>query len=275
MAKSLRVLVIGAHPDDCDLKAGGVAAMYAQLGHVVRFVSVTNGDAGHHESAGGVLARRRLAESQAAARVAGIEYQVLDHHDGELLPSLEARRELIALIRSFRPDLIMTHRPNDYHPDHRYTSQLVQDAAYMVTVPNIVPYVPHLATNPVIVYLSDHFQKPAPFTPDVVIDIGPVFETKVRMIHEHTSQIYEWLPYNGRMLAEVPEGEEARLAWLRERIAQRDALPNDLRFHQALQERYGLERAAQVRLVESFEACEYGTPLTEDGKAKLFPFGAS
>ena len=140
----IRVLVFGAHPDDCDIKAGGIAALYTQLGHSVKFVSVTNGDAGHHEMGGGTLAQRRNAEAQAAAEIIGIEYELLDNHDGELIPSLENRFQVIRTIREFKPDLIMTHRPNDYHPDHRYTSMLVQDAAYMVTVPNISALTPPL-----------------------------------------------------------------------------------------------------------------------------------
>ena len=148
MAKrKLRIIVIGAHPDDCDIKAGGTAALYAKQGHAVRFVSVANGDAGHHEMGGGPLAVRRKKEAAAAGRAIGIEYQVLDLHDGEIEPTLENRRTIIRLIREWRADVVMTHRPNDYHPDHRYTSILVQDAAYMVTVPNVCAHTPHLRVN--------------------------------------------------------------------------------------------------------------------------------
>src|SRR5262249_32670776 len=157
---------VGAHPDDADFAAGGTAARYRAAGHVVKMVSLTNGDAGHHEHPGPDLARRRRAEAAAAGAVIGASYDVLDNHDGELQPTLENRRRVIGLIRSFRPDLVLTHRPNDYHPDHRYTSQLVQDAAYMVTVPAVVPEVPHLRRDPVIAYLPDDFQKPYPFQPD-------------------------------------------------------------------------------------------------------------
>lgn len=269
--RQLRILAIGAHPDDCDLKAGGVAIMYAAQGHLVRFVSLTNGDAGHHEIGGGALARRRRREAEAAARVAGIEYLVLDHHDGELVPSLEIRREVIALIREFAPDLIMTHRPYDYHPDHRYTSQLVQDAAFMVTVPNVAAMARHLDVNPVIVYFDDRFRKPAPFQPDVVVDIGPVMGRKIEMLHQHTSQFYEWLPYNGGYLDAVPQEEGERLVWLTEQMQRRFALPDDERYRARLVALYGAERAGQVRFVEAFEACEYGSPLTQERIRELFP----
>src|SRR5262249_28005121 len=167
--RPLRLLIIGAHPDDADYHAGGTAALYRAAGHIVKMVSLTNGDAGHHLLRGPELARRRKAEAAAAGTVIGADYDVLDNPDGELLPTLENRRQVIRLIRSFRPDLVLTHRPNDYHPDHRYTSQLVQDAAYMVTVPAVAPDTPHLAANPVIAYLPDDFQKPYPFRPSVVV----------------------------------------------------------------------------------------------------------
>ncbi len=267
----LRVLIIGAHPDDCDFKAAGVAALYTRLGHTVKFVSVTNGDAGHHEMGGGTLARRRQEEANAAGDVIGIEYELLDNHDGQLLPTLENRYQIINLIRQFRPDLIMSPRPNDYHPDHRYTSQLIQDAAYMVTVPNVCAFSPHLAINPVIVYVSDHFQKPYPFTPDVVVDIDEVAEQKLQMLHCHTSQMYEWLPYNAGHLNEVPGSPDERLAWLREKWGPRMSDDAD-RFRDLLVMLYGEERGSKVKYAEAFEGCEYGTPLTAANRDRLFPF---
>src|SRR5215467_8173448 len=183
----LHILVLGAHPDDADYKAGGTAARWRQLGHEVKFVSVTDGGAGHQTLRGEVLVARRRAEAQAAGAIIGASYDVLDHPDGGLLPTLEARHQLIRLIRGFRPDLVLTHRPNDYHPDHRYTSTLVMDAAYLLTVPAVCPDVPHLPRDPVLAYFSDGFTRPVPFRPDVVVDIGPVAETVVRMLDCHVS----------------------------------------------------------------------------------------
>ena len=184
-ANPLKILVIGAHPDDCEIKAGGVTALYRQAGHHVKFVSVTNGEAGHQRLQPAELAATRKSETDAVARLMGIEYEVLGNRDGQLQPTVEARFELIALIRRYRPDLILTHRPNDYHPDHRATSTLVCDAAYMVIVPHIVPQVPALRVNPVIAYLSDHFQRPAPFEPSIVIDVEPVLEQIVDQMECH------------------------------------------------------------------------------------------
>ncbi len=268
--KPLRILVFGAHPDDCDVKAGGVAVKYAALDHQVRFVSVTNGDAGHHEIGGVELARRRRAESEAAGAIAGIEYHVMDNHDGELEPTLENRKKIIRMIRTYTPDLILTHRPNDYHPDHRYTSVLVQDSAYMVTVPNICTDIPALSHNPVIAYLSDTFEKPYPFSPDVVVDIDDVVDKKIDMLHCHTSQMYEWLPYNAGRLDEVPETPQDRRKWLEHRTARFESVAN--RYRDLLITRYGEERGSKVKYAEAFESCEYGSPLTEDNIPVLFPF---
>ena len=269
--QELHILVFGAHPDDCDVKAGGVGAKYVQQGYYVRFVSLTNGDAGHHEIGGIELAQRRRAEAEAAGRVIGVDYQVLDNHDGELLPTLEHRRQVIRIIREVQPDLIMAPRPNDYHPDHRYTSQLVQDAAYMVTVPNIVTLTEHLRRNPVIVYVSDSFRKPYPFTPDVAVGIDDVIEQKLDMLHCHTSQMYEWLPYNAGMLEHVPQAERERRAWLAERRLPGFQSIAD-RYRDLLIKLYGHERGRRIQYAEAFEACEYGSALTPEHIPVLFPF---
>lgn len=267
----LGILIFGAHPDDPDSKAAGVAALYARQGHRVKMISMTNGDAGHYEQGGAPLAWRRRQEAAAAGKALGCEYITLDHHDGELLPTLAVRREVIALIREFKPDLVMTHRPNDYHPDHRYTSQVIQDALYMVTVPNVVSHVPHLSYNPVAVYLWDHFQKPYPFTPEVVVGIDAVIEQKIDALHAHTSQMYEWLAYNRGSLEAVPVGEAERRAWLKETRGDHMRRPAEL-YRDKLIELYGAEKGRQFEYAEAFEVCEYGAPLTEQNLKRLFPF---
>lgn len=269
--KQLRILAFGAHPDDCDAKVGGTGAKWAKLGHVVKFVSVTNGDSGHHEIGGVELARRRKAEAEAAGRTIGVEYQVLDIHDGELEPTLPNRRTIIKIIREFQPDLILSPRPNDYHPDHRYVSTLVQDAAYMVTVPNVLAHTPHLRINPVIAYVSDHFKKPYPFTPDVAVGIDDVIALKFDMLHCHTSQMYEWLPYNARNENDVPTGEAERRKWLEQRRIGSGRGLADL-YRAKLIELYGEARGNAIQHAEAFEGCEYGSPLTKEKIAEFFPF---
>ena len=128
---------------------------------------------------GGALAKRRRAEAEESGRRLGITYEVLDNHDGELLPTLDVREQIIRRIRQWNADIVLAPRPNDYHPDHRYTGVLVEDAAYMVVVPNICPDTPPLRNNPVFLYYEDHFQKPSPFRPDVAIDIDSVFDKKI------------------------------------------------------------------------------------------------
>ena len=214
-SQPLRIIAFGAHPDDCDSRAGGVAAKWAALGHRVRFVAVTNGDAGHQTQGGGALAARRRAEAQEAGRRIGIEYVVLDNHDGELLPTLAVREQIIRQMREWKADLVLAPRPNDYHPDHRYTGILVQDAAYMVTVPNVAPDTPALRKNPTFMYFQDGFQKPAPFSPDVAVSVDEVFDKKIDMLDAHVSQVYEWLPWHDGVLDRVPADAGARRRWLR------------------------------------------------------------
>lgn len=270
---NLHVIVFGAHPDDPDVSAGGVAALYARAGHRVRMVSLTNGDAGHHAMGGAPLAWRRRREAQAAGRALGVEYIVLDAHDAELTPSLERRHQVVRLVRAFRPDLVLCPRPWDYHPDHRAVGQLVQDASYLLTVPNVVSDVPHLGRMPVICHVWDRFCRPCPFEPDVVIDIDPVVEAKVAALHEHTSQMYEWLPYNrGELEAVPPEGDdEARRAWLAEHLTARFRRPADL-YREALVARYGKERGSRVASAEAFQVSEYGAQPSPEELGRLFPF---
>lgn len=266
----MRIIAFGAHPDDCDAKVGGTAALWVRQGDTVKFVSVTNGDAGHHEIGGVELARRRKAEAVAAGQVIGVTYQVLDIHDGELEPTLANRRRIIELIRDFQPDLVLSPRPNDYHPDHRYTSMLVQDAAYMVTVPNIAAHTPHLRANPCICYFSDHFRRPYPFTPDVVVGIDDVLALKLDMLHCHVSQMYEWLPYNAQNEQDVPADDAGRRRWLESRRAAGSKEIAD-RHRSLLIERYGPERGKAIQHAEAFELCEYGARPTPERLSRLFP----
>lgn len=266
--QKLRVIAFGAHPDDCDIKFGGTAAKFAKAGHAVKFVAITNGDAGHQTLGGGALAKRRFLEAQESARRLGIqEYEIFDNHDGELMPTLEVRRQVIRAIRKWKADIVIAPRPNDYHPDHRYTGVLIQDAAYMVVVPNTVSDTPPLERNPVFLYYQDGFQKPAPFRPDVVVPIDSVWNQKVSALDAHVSQFYEWLPWVDRKLNEVPADPKARLAWL---STQRDQGINE-GVKKSLVEELGESAAARVQHVESFELCEYGRRPTLDELRRLFP----
>ena len=270
MSEPLRILVIGAHPDDCELKAGGVTAMYRALGHHVKYVSVTNGESGHQSIPPTELAKRRRAESDAVAKLMGIEYDILSNRDGRLLPTLEPRFELIALIRRYQPDLILTHRPNDYHPDHRATSTLVCDAAYMVIVPHIVPEVPALRVNPVIAYLSDHFQKPIPFAPTVVIDVEPVLESIIDQLECHACQLHDWLPWTLCQENDIPKDAAGLRNYTKQFYCGFNGPLAD-RYRDLVIKTYGSDRGSKIRFIEAFEPCEYGSPLTDANKKRLFP----
>jgi len=265
----VRVIAFGAHPDDCDLGAGGLAAKYAALGYKVKFVSLTNGDAGHQSQGGGQLAMRRRAEAQEAGRRIGIEYEVLDNHDGRLLPTLDVREQVIREIRQWKADIVIAPRPNDYHPDHRYTGVLVQDASYMVIVPNLVTDTPALRRNPVFLYYSDRFTRPQAFRADIVVSIDDVYLKKVDMLDAHVSQFYEWLPWTEGQLADVPKDPVARKTWLATNpLAVSQVKPE---WRETLEKRYGAAAAA-VQHAEAFEITEYGRQPSEDEIRVLFPF---
>jgi LmbE family N-acetylglucosaminyl deacetylase len=264
----LRILAIGAHPDDCDIQFGGTAAKLARAGHRVKFLSLTNGDAGHQTLGGAALAKRRYLETQESARRLGIaEYQVLDNHDGELMPTLEVRRQVIRAIREWKADIVLAPRPNDYHPDHRYTGVLVQDAAYMVVVPNDVSDTPALENNPIFLYYEDGFQKPAPFRPDVVVSIDSVWEQKIHALDAQVSQFYEWLPWVDHKLDSVPKDAKAREEWLANGW-HRGLTAADKK---TLQEELGDAAAANVKHAESFELCEYGRRPSIAELRAMFP----
>lgn len=266
----VRVIAFGAHPDDCDLDAGGLAAKYASLGHKVKFVSLTNGDAGHQSQHGEELAKRRRAEAQEAGRRIGIEYEVLDNHDGKLLPTLEVREQVIREIRQWKADIVIAPRPNDYHPDHRYTGVLVQDASYMVIVPSLVADTPPLRKNPVFLYYSDRFTRPQPFRADIVVSIDDVFEKKIDMLDAHVSQFYEWLPWTMGRLEQVPKDPAERKKWLLTRMS---SVSKNVKaeWREPLEKRYGAQ-AGKIQHAEAFEITEYGTQPSEEEIRRLFPF---
>ena len=263
---TVNVIVFGAHPDDCDADAGGTAILLARMGHRVKFVSLTNGDAGHYNKGGGTLAKIRIAEAEEAGKRFGVEYTVLDNHDGELMPTLENRLKVIREIRKWNADVVIAPRPNDYHPDHRYTGILVQDAAYMVIVPNVAADTPPLKKNPVFLYSEDRFQRPNPFEPDIAVAIDAVFDQKIYALAAHESQFFEWLPWTSGNLEKVPKGEQERLEML---ANWRSNAPNKAALA-ALKKWYG-DKASEIKHVESFEICEYGKQPTDEELRKLFP----
>lgn len=263
----IRIIMIGAHPDDCDQDGGGTAILFAQMGYAVKFVSVTNGDAGHQTESGVALAKRRFAEAEEAGKRFGVTYDVLDNQDGQLLPTLDVRLQVIKKIREWNADIVIAPRPNDYHPDHRYTGILVQDAAYMVAVPNVAPETPALNKNPVFLYYQDFFQRPNPFSPDVAVDITDVYAQKIHALDAHESQMYEWLAWIGHYSDQVPKNKNDREEWL----LKSRAVKITPAVRRSLEKWYGKEKADQVLHAEAFEICEYGSQPNAEEIKRLFP----
>jgi len=290
MSKKLKVLMIGAHLDDNDFCGGGLALKYLSLGHSVRFLSMCNGCGGHHIHTPEEIAARRYKEAQAVAALTGIEYDVWDINDCELMVDLETRKRLTCYIREYAPDIIFTHRTNDYHADHRNAAMLVQDASYLLIVPNFCPEAPAMKEMPVIMFFRDRFKNPV-FTPDVAVDIDDVMDKKFEMFNCHVSQVYEWLPYTYGTIDDVPNEPEKRLDWLRspkvprgrvlsleEIIAEKKPGHHEYReavyaaqYRDLLVKQYG-EAGKKTIFAEVFQTSEYGTPLTEENRAVLFPF---
>jgi LmbE family N-acetylglucosaminyl deacetylase len=267
----LNIIAFGAHPDDCEIKAGGVGAMWAARGHRVKFVSCTNGDIGHWREAGGPLAQRRMAEATKADSMLGVATRVLDIHDGELMPTLENRRTITRLIRDWNADIVLAHRTNDYHPDHRYTGVLVQDAAFMVICPFFCPDTPHLKKNPVFLYFSDRFQKPAPFDPDIVVAIDSVIEQKVNALAVMESQFVEGCVFGDESYLPKDEADrQKKLEQARERFRKRSASTAN-QYREKLIELYGEEKGKNVKYAEAFELCEYGSRPSAKQLRAMFP----
>lgn len=266
----MNIVCFGAHPDDGEVYAGGTLVKWSRAGHRVLLVSMTNGDIGHHELSGGALALRRREEARRSAAIGGFHDLVLDHHDGELMPTMELRREVVKIIREWEADIVLTHRPYDYHPDHRYSAMAVQDAAYMVMVPNFCPHIPALKKNPVFLYMMDDFTRPAPFRMDVAVDVGDVMDVKWAMLDAMDSQFYEWLPWIMKTSGTPPSAPDERLPWLKETWSAYFRSRAD-KCRVVLASRYGLQHAEGVVHAEYFELCEYGhCPEPEELRA-LFP----
>ena len=281
----MKVLLIGAHQGDMELRCADMVHKYLKLGHEVRFLCVSDGSAGHHILPPKKLKKVRAMEAQKVAKRLGIRYDIWDIADGHIMPDLKTRERVIRYIREYNPDLIFTHRANDYHPDHRAVAQLVQDASYMLIVPNICPDAPSMRFMPVIMFYENPFKIPE-FVADVVVDIDDEIELKLECADYHRSQMYEWLPYTYG--EEGPKTREEELEWLRGINITQDTTDEEInamtrgyavafakvaaRFRKELIEKYGEERGKKVRYAEALMLSEYGTPLTEETKKTLFPF---
>jgi LmbE family N-acetylglucosaminyl deacetylase len=270
MAKQLRVIAFGAHPDDCEYYFGGTASLYLARGDAVKFVAATNGNAGHQSMGRAELAAARAREVARVSEASGVEYEILPNDDARLVADLRAREQFICVMRRYRPDIVFTHRTCDYHPDHRNTGLLVQDASYLLGVPAVCPDVPCLRRAPAILLFCDSFTRPTAFRADVAVDIDGAIDEKVKMLDCHKTQFYEWLPWDGHY-GPAPDGDAERLRWLKEATMSGDA-KNAARYRACLAKRYGRERGERVKTAEAFEISEYGAPMPEEKIREYFPF---
>lgn len=263
MSEPRRYLFIGAHPDDPDIRFGATAVKLVRAGHIVKFVSLCRGDCGHFAMTPDALAERRWHEAQEAKKRSGIcEYEILSNHDCELEPSLAVRRQLIGIIRRFDPDVILSHRLCDYHPDHRAAAQLVMDCAYVSQVPMFCPEFQIQKQPPIFAFVYDDFTDPRPVRPDAAVPFDDVAEDKCRLLDCHVSQVYEWLPWDTGM----KDFDASRMTWdekfryLHERWGKRFIRAADLA-RETLIEMYG-ETGRNARHAEVFEYSPYGRKIT-------------
>lgn len=266
----LRIIAFGAHPDDAELKFAGTAALFAAQGHKVKLVALTNGDVGHFSQAGGPLAQRRKAEVEACHARLGVDTAVLDIHDGELMPDLDTRRKVANLIREWQADLVLSHRPWDYHPDHRAVGKLAEDTAVVVAAPFFAPYTPATPRNPIFLFFSDAFQKPYPFDPIIAVGIDEVAQKKWDCIAALPSQFGDADSWQARYRPNVPKDEAGRKAFLIAGVKQRSADEAD-KYRALLVQLYGEQKGRAIRYAEAFELNQYGSPATADELKKLFP----
>jgi LmbE family N-acetylglucosaminyl deacetylase len=268
--RPLRIIAFGAHPDDAELKFAGTATLFAAQGAKVKLVALTNGDVGHFSMAGGPLAQRRKAEVEACHKQIGVDTEVLDIHDGELMPDLETRKKVANLIRGWDADIVLSHRPWDYHPDHRAVGKLAEDAAVVVAAPYFAPYTPPTRGNPIFLFYSDGFKKPYPFDPILAVGFDDVAQKKWDCISALPSQFGDADSWQARYGRNVPTDEAARKAFLIDIVKQRNAdVANEYRG--LLVKLYGEQKGRDIKYAEAFELNQYGRQATADDLKKLFP----
>lgn len=186
----IRVLGIGAHPDDLEILAGGTLARYVEKGHEIVMGVVTDGSAGSKEHPTEELRKIRRREAEKTANMLKAELIWLGEADELVFDNEKTRLKLVDLIRQARPDLILTHDPFDYHPDHEIVSRAVFRASFVSTLQNIKSQEPpHDKLTPI--YYFDTLAG-LNFRPNEFVDITDVLEIKLKMMSNHESQV-KWL----------------------------------------------------------------------------------
>ncbi len=182
----MRVLAVGAHPDDLEILCAGTLAKYAQRGDHVSMAVATNGEVGSATLPKKEIAEIRHEEAAAAAKVIGADFYWMNYPDEFLFSTEQTRLAFLDLVRQARPDAIITHAPTDYHPDHRTTGGILWDIRVMTTVPNIKTAHPPCERIPEIFYMET--LAGIDFVPQHYVDISDTFALKREMLARHKSQ---------------------------------------------------------------------------------------
>ncbi len=257
----LKVIVIFAHPDEGEIYAGGITTLYTQRGHEVKFMSLTNGDAGHYAMQAKELAERRYGEAMHAKEILSLsEYEVLDYHDGVLENTEELRKKVASSIGDWDADVVFTFYPaRGGHNDNMTAGWIVRDASLLLDE----------AQMPVFIYMRDFHTASFSYIPDFAINIDEVWETKLAACGAHESQVIEYNPEMEGVLDEVRASKEIQEDFLfHNTIPFSIVRPNNFL---ALEKWYGKELAKEVRYVEEFEIAEYGRQITDEDVFELFP----
>ena len=184
----MNVLAIGCHPDDIEVACAGTLAKYARQGHHVITCHVANGNLGHQVIDPDTLRVMRREEAKRAGALAGIEVLTCDVGDLLVYPDREQRDKVVEVIRYAKPDVIITHSPDDYIPDHTAVSKLVFDASFAASVPH---YLNGEAAALTPVYYMDTLAG-VNFLPTEYVDITDTVELKLEMLECHESQM-KWM----------------------------------------------------------------------------------
>ncbi len=187
----MRVMAIGAHPDDLEILCAGTLARYVAEGHAVTMCHIARGDRGSYEHTREEIATIRDGEARRAAELIGAEYLALGVADGEVNASDPGQREIVAeAVRVARPDVVLAHAPNDYMTDHVEASRLALDSSFLATLPLFETESPHLENVPALAYMETVTGND--FVPTEFVDISGFIETKLTMLSKHESQL-RWL----------------------------------------------------------------------------------
>jgi len=186
----MNILAVGAHPDDLETLCAGTLAKYVKEGHKVFMANLCNGNLGHSEISPEELREIRRKECEKAASMIEAELLTPDIGDMSLFPDRETRKKVVDIVRMAKPDVVLTHAPNDYMVDHITTSQLVLDASFAAPVPHFyTDHAPHTKIAPV--FYMDTISG-IDFQPEIYVDISPEIELKKKMLACHQSQA-KWL----------------------------------------------------------------------------------